>query len=333
MRKKLNLFLLMILALFLFSCASLNKELRDYDEVSHKSAVEEFAPHRDVTEWWYLTGYLNDESGNLFFYQFTIFHGFMGDVEGFSVHLGFTDIATGQHIFEETITFRSWNIFAKEREVRFRGNYLRLLNDNEMELIVDSRSLKMNFKLVFEKLPVWHGNNGIIVMGHEDKPTETSFYYSVTSISSVGSLSYRNPTGSWVDLSVTGKSWFDRQWGQFTETKWDWFSLRFFDGREIMLFNFPTTFYREGTIIDAEGSSSAVESYDFKVVDTIVDKDLEFPVEWELYIPGYETLYIRALAKKTINRNVTGPDYWEGLCGLYDGDGLLLGYCVTETTF
>jgi len=45
------------------------------------------------------------------------------------------------------------------------------------------------------------------------------------------------------EYKVSGKAWFDKQGGTYTLTSrwtnWEWFSMRFFDGKEIMLFSFP----------------------------------------------------------------------------------------------
>ena len=40
--------------------------------VPHGSMEDEFLCHKNGPEWWYATGYLNDEAGNLFTFQFTL---------------------------------------------------------------------------------------------------------------------------------------------------------------------------------------------------------------------------------------------------------------------
>ncbi len=37
-----------------------------------KSMEEEFLTHKNGSEWWYSTGYLNDDSGKMFSFQFTL---------------------------------------------------------------------------------------------------------------------------------------------------------------------------------------------------------------------------------------------------------------------
>lgn len=40
--------------------------------VPPQSVQEEFLSHRTGSEWWYCTGYLNDESDRLLSFQFTL---------------------------------------------------------------------------------------------------------------------------------------------------------------------------------------------------------------------------------------------------------------------
>ena len=40
--------------------------------VPPQSMEDEFLSHKNGSEWWYCTGYLNDESGRLFAFQFTL---------------------------------------------------------------------------------------------------------------------------------------------------------------------------------------------------------------------------------------------------------------------
>jgi predicted secreted hydrolase len=40
--------------------------------VPHQSMADEFLYHKRGPEWWYATGYMTDEDGALFAYQFTL---------------------------------------------------------------------------------------------------------------------------------------------------------------------------------------------------------------------------------------------------------------------
>jgi predicted secreted hydrolase len=65
---------------------------------------------------------------------------------------------------------------------------------------------------------------------------------------------------------VTGKAWFDKQGGTYTltnrRTNWEWFSLRFFDDEEIMLFTFPHENYYDGTYIEKSGKYNRLNNYE-----------------------------------------------------------------------
>ena len=40
--------------------------------VPHRSMDDEFLSHKNGSEWWYCTGYLNDEIGKLYSFKFTL---------------------------------------------------------------------------------------------------------------------------------------------------------------------------------------------------------------------------------------------------------------------
>ena len=40
--------------------------------VPHGSMQDELLAHKNGSEWWYCTGFLNDDSGKLFSFQFTL---------------------------------------------------------------------------------------------------------------------------------------------------------------------------------------------------------------------------------------------------------------------
>jgi hypothetical protein len=106
------------------------------------------------------------------------------------------------------------------------------------------------------------GDNGVLRMG-VDAPEETTVYYSYTNMPTTGTMILNGEK-----KTVTGKSWFDKQGGTYhllnRKTHWEWFSVRFFDYEEMMLFTFPQSNYQDGTYIAKDGTASRL--IDYKVI-------------------------------------------------------------------
>ena len=93
-----------------------------------------------------------------------------------------------------------------------------------------------------------------------DDPGQTTYYWSYTNLAASGKLVLGN-----VESKVSGKAWFDKQGGTYSIinrwTHWEWFSLRFLDDEEVMLFSFPQDDYRDGTFIDRAGKTRRLTDY------------------------------------------------------------------------
>lgn len=332
--------LLLTVACFAISstaCTTVGSVLIPFDPNRHGDAVSEWAPHDDVVEWWYVTGQLTDEEANLYLYQLTVFHSSRAPLEGWILDLAVSDYTTGLRIFEEyTRPFWSRDVRADGHSVSFAASSVAITAAERgtamaMEVKGSGRNLSFDLSLTTEKPAVWHDLDGIFPMGREDDPKERSFYYSYTNMETAGMLTYTKG-GEERQLRVTGLSWFDRQWGAFTETGWDWFSLRFFDGEEIMLFGFPETGFTGATYIRSNGNTEYFRGFTYQTAGWQQYRGKTFGLGWELDLPVKEGRYhVVPLYDRDFNPNVI-HHYWEGLCAIYTYDYQLVGYCVTETT-
>ena len=128
-----------------------------------------------------------------------------------------------------------------------------------------------------------------------------------------GKVSYVNEFGKTVTLQVEGKSWLDRQWGPAL-MPWEWFSLRFFDNEEVMLFAFPNTNYQDATYID-------------------VGWDLHMPgIKEEHYqiVPFLENQYNPVGFKAFSWQPANSYGYFEVMCKIINDDGTVVGYAFAE---
>jgi predicted secreted hydrolase len=325
---------LFICLLCTVSCATNPFLLRPFHAEVHGSAAEEWAPHRGVNEWWYATGVMQDADGNPYLCQFTIFHGFMhGVIEGYILHLAVTDVKGEKRYFFEASSQPNAGIYGGVREIAFKDNRIILETEGGAAAAVkmDGQAPGFSFSLSarLAKPPAWHGENGIIVMGHPEKSSERSFYYSFTAMNAEGVLMLAGKS-----LQIRGSVWLDRQWGAFTENAWDWFSLRLFDGSEFMLFSFPGTGYACGTRIGPDGSTAFIPEFTCEKLDLMrhTQNGLVYLLGWRVRLPNGDELKIVPLLADQGNPARSTPQYWEGICDAISPAGERLGYCVVETT-
>lgn len=315
------------------SCATLF--LRPFDPDGHGGVYAEWAPHRGAVEWWYVTGYLHDPAGHLYLYQFTLFHEAQLLGQGYLLDLAVTDYATGRHIFEErSSTDGKGAYFSGDTFVFDQGAERSSISLSRRGVSIVAHANRLAFELTLtpERPPVWESDHGAIGMGAENNPEEMSYYYSFTRLATAGTLSFRAAQGRWVHTTVSGSSWLDRQWGRFSHSGWVWFSLRFFDGDDVMLFAFPKTGLREGTFVPREGEPSWFKNFSYNTEGWIVRSGSRYGQRWRVSLPIKGRSYrIEALSPNDFNPNAVMA-YWEGLCRIVDDRGKLVGYAVVETT-
>jgi predicted secreted hydrolase len=324
---------LVILALLVQSCAINRYPLRKTDLAARASAVEDWAPHDGLLEWWYLTGRVTDTAGTPYFFQQTIFHGAARGLEIFMLHLSAVDLKHGVHRFVERQHVPSRAVYAGPRAAVFKDSRLELRTEDGRPVAVAaigvSQPVRLNLVARLNKPVTWHGRNGVIPMGHPDAQAQRSFYYSFTGMDVKGTLAIDGR-----EVAVTGEGWLDRQWGHFSELGWEWFSLRLDDGREIMLFAFPRTGYRIGTAIARDGSTRPIDSFGYANVGSMTFKSRKVRVSlgWTLEVGDESFRVTPILSAGQMNDAWIGPSYWEGLCEVRDSSGKRLGHAVVETT-
>jgi predicted secreted hydrolase len=195
-----------------------------------------------------------------------------------------------------------------------------------MRLHIKHVDFELNLTLGDGKGAVWHCDNGLLRMGI-DKPGQTTGYYSYTNMPLTGSLILNGNT-----IPVKGKSWFDKQGGTYAiknrNCMWEWFSLRFFDDEEMMLFSFPQSKYQDGTYIRADGEYQRLTDYEITPTQFVFpDGKTKYSAGWAVFIPGLkdERYTITPLLEGQMNMG-----YFEQLAGIYNEKGDQAGLCFVE---
>lgn len=300
--------------------------------VPHSSLDEEFLAHKKGSEWWYSTGYLNDASGRLFGFQFTLAK---VNIYGLKFHMlltSLTDYQTGKHYFEQGTAFFGSGVtitptrtaFGEKAEMIYTPNAV--ASKGHMQICVKGRDYSLTVDMNATKPPVWHCDNGVLQMGILDDPKETTYYYSYTNLLATGKLTFENQK-----FNLTGKGWFDKQGGTYTITDrrvgWEWFSLRFFDNEEVMLFAFPQDHYYDGTLIEPSGNYRRLNAYTIRPLGFTEAGGYKFSNGWQLTMKGVkgEDYTITPLIDGQFNLY-----FFELLAEIRDKGGILVGYSVVE---
>ncbi|MDR1599242.1 MAG: carotenoid 1,2-hydratase [Oscillospiraceae bacterium] len=284
--------------------------------------------HKNRGEWWYCTGYLEDKGGDLFGYQFTLAK--ITVVVPFMLLIcSVTDFRSGKHYNTQTPIFFGKGVTVTADTLAVDGHTRLTLSPNEhsgkgrMRLDMRGAGFRLDVEMEAAKPPVWHCDNGALQMGIPGE-TERTYYYSFTNLAARGSLEI----GGKAYEGLAGKAWFDRQGGTYHITDprcgWEWFSLRFFDNTEAMLFAFPQDDYYDGTLIEASGAYRRLNDYTIKEMEIITFEGKRFSNGWNLEMDG---------KKYTITPKISGMFnvfFFELLADIKGEDGSLLGYCFVE---
>lgn len=286
------------------------------------------------TEWWYFTGNLTSDSGRRFGYQLTFFRqGVIPPGEAAGVrsslvarniafaHFAVSDLGGGDFHFAQRITRGAFGEAGWDQ-----GSLLAWIGDWSCErtdehafrLKASDETFGVDLELSSRKPPVFHGDRG--ASQKAEGAGRASHYYSLTRLHTDGRIRLGDTS-----YAVTGLSWFDHEWAtnQLTEEQvgWDWFSIQFTDGTELMLFQIRTRDggrdpYSGGTWVGADGQTLPIKNEDFRLLPMETWKSpstgAEYPVRWKIEIPSRGlTLDIRA-AKMAQELDLPPVVYWEG---------------------
>ncbi len=301
------------------------------------------APHDRLTEWWYDTGHLVDETGAHWGFEFVVFRAERGDFPvSWASHLALTDEKGRQFHYAQraevgpqvnvgaagaagfdfairgldpanpsTFSRPAWTMRGASGDDRLTATAL------PGEALGDpSGGFGLDLSLHATKPPALHNGDGFINFG----PAGGSYYYSRTAMTATGSLTVGTRT-----FRVTGSAWFDHQWGDFISVGggWDWFALNLGDGTDVTLSmvrsidgTYPLVY---GTLVGANGTTRRLGPGDFTVTVTehwtSPQTSVTYPAGWKLAIPsaGIVAELTPTVAQQELDTwATTGVVYWEG---------------------
>lgn len=314
-------------------------------------------PHPEYqTEWWYYTGNLVDASGRRFGYQLTFFRrGLVPPIsqtpdlsdwranQVYFAHFALSDVTGKQFNYLERFSRGaaglagangdpSFSVWLEDWSVKQTG-------EQTYQLLATAGNTSLNLTLTDQKATVLQGDQGFSPKGSEIG--NASMYYSQTRLATTGEIVLDdNP------FAVTGSSWMDHEFSTSAlstgQVGWDWFSMQFDDGSELMLFNLrredgTRDAFSAGTWIGADGKTRALSRDDFDIFPIAEWKSphsgATYPSGWQVSVPsqGLEFTVRPLLADQELNLSFT---YWEGAVSIQGSRDRLpvTGYGYVELT-
>jgi predicted secreted hydrolase len=273
--------------------------------------------HRAGIEWWYFTAYVRGSDGHRYSVFFTLFK--RGDI--LLPVSQVVNLDTGA-IVGHTEQFGKGRIGPTRLDV---PSLQYIPKGNAWSAGAAGGNFKVDFSAVPEKPYVLHGGgSGVIRQG-----TAVSSYYSATRMRLAGG--YRKGRRS---VTFSGTGWLDHQWGNFTvdpsALHWDWFSCRFDDRTELMLYRFRDG-HASGTAVDRAGHGRLISNFTATPGARVLRAaGRRWPLDWTIGIPSeHLTLSLHAIVPDQLFRSVLLPVFWEGAV---TATGTKHGVCFVEET-
>jgi predicted secreted hydrolase len=299
---------------------------------------------RFKTEWWYYTGNLKTDDDRHFGYQLTFFRQALScePISGKSkwrtrhiyfAHFAVTDTKNDNFYSDFRMNRRSLDI-AGTTALPFRvwiDDWQLRQVGKDLLLFAKTGDITLTLKLTDEKQPVLQGSRGFSKKG--PKPFNSSYYYSIPRLDTAGTLTI----GSY-EYNLKGKTWFDHEWSTSVlddEIKgWDWFSVHFEDGRDLMVCNIrrsdgsPNGF-GFSSLVYKDGSYEILSEEDFSIRAlhhwTSPETGNHYPSRWAITIPDHKiSLTVTPVVENQEHTHMMV--YWEGAARFIGKDIKGLGY-------
>ncbi len=184
--------------------------------------------HLSPLEWWYFNGHLTTGSGREFSYHFVTFQSVLpSGLTPRLAQLSWADHDNGVHLTAERADAPLPEASSGEFDLPIAG-WGMTGNGETYHLYFQAGDYTVELEAASQKPAVLHHGAGLVDLGAAGK----TYYYSRTNLETFGTVSV-----SGVSHPVTGVSWMDHQWGDFTTggIGWDWLSLNLDDGSDLMV--------------------------------------------------------------------------------------------------
>lgn len=297
---------------------------------------QDHGPHPGFrNEWWYFTGNLDADDGRRFGYQLTFFNAALPATQGeqpdsawrserlWMAHAAMTDAEAGAHYARERFSRENPGLAGATLEpFRVWLDDWQLTGDanGPWRLQVNEGDFALELELSATKAPVLQGVDGLSQKSPE--PGNASYYYSITRIATRGTVRVGDES-----FDVSGSSWLDREWSTSAladdQSGWDWFSLQFDDGRELMYYQLRTMTgtahpNSQGNWTDENARQALVTADDVMLTELATwtsPAGVTYATEWRLEFGGQQWRIAAVLDEQLMDLTIP---YWEGAVDVFD---------------
>ncbi len=300
------------------------------------------------TEWWYITGWLQDEAGAERGFQLTFFRvrPRIGEASRsrFSpsqlmlAHAAIADPEKGRLLHAERAE-RHLPPLASASEahtdVRIRDWSLAWSEAPDTEGVYRARvgagEFAFDLELRPDGPPVLNGQGGYSRKAPD--PKHASYYYSRPQLKVSGALRAGQDSHR-----VTGTAWLDHEWSSEIMPAgaqgWDWIGINLRDGGALMAFRMRgengMPVWRAATLRGTDGSLRIFQADELRFVPgrewRSPRSGATYPVEWALHLEGTDAAPARTFRivplmddQELDSQASTGAIYWEGAVRLFEG--------------
>ena len=289
------------------------------------------------TEWWYYTGHCITESQKRFGFELVFFKR-RTDFDRFGIlplrllanpiyaaHFAISDIDRKYFQYDHRRSFnKPLDLPVEMSEDCYK---LRLgdwtVHENKSSHILHAgfdENLTFDAVLTTIKPPVLNGDG--VGKSHKEAGA-TSSHFSFTRMKVDGNIS-KNGNAE----KFSGLAWMDKEFGTWDQKNWDWFSIQFDDGIELMIYHFrndtgDTQGFSNGTFVDKDGKCIYLKREDFVLTPTNRWKswrtDSTYPSRWQLSVEslGIDIEIEPLMSDQELDtRGTTMIVYWEGACNV-----------------
>ena len=246
--------------------------------------------HLSGLEWFYFNGHLTAENGQEFSYHFVTFQTVQpSGLTTRLAQLSWADHANVLHLTEERAAVPLPEASSGEFDMP-TADWRMSGNGEDYHLSFGVGDYTVELEAESKKPAVLHHGSGLVDLGVAGK----TYYYSRTRLETSGTV-----TVSGVSHAVTGISWMDHQWGDFTTLGigWDWLSLNLDDGSDLMVSvvweqegHKPISTY--GTYVPADASAIHLPGNDISLDSsgtwTSPATGAVYPIDWKLRVDSLE---------------------------------------------